>query len=91
MENLELILKFLYFGEVEICQNNLESFLEIANELKIAGLTRNESATQHKYEDGKSESNNQQFEDFALNTEEPINSEFWKPAVGRTDENSCDQ
>ena len=91
MEDLDLILKFLYFGEVEICQKNLENFLEIANELKIEGLTRNESVAEHEYEDGKSESNNKKIEDFALNTEEPINTEFWKPAVDRTDENSCDQ
>ena len=81
MEDLELILKFLYFGEVEICQKNLDDFLEIANELKIVGLTRNESAAQLKYEDGKSDSINQQFEDFPLHTEEPINNEFWKPKL----------
>ena len=33
------ILDFLYFGEASVCQENLDSFLTIAEELKLKGLT----------------------------------------------------
>ena len=39
-EELSSIVDFLYFGEVNIEQENLESFLAVAEDLKILGLTR---------------------------------------------------
>ena len=36
---LELILKFMYFGQVEVPQLDISNFLNIAAELKIRGLT----------------------------------------------------
>ena len=39
MEDITLLLKFIYTGEVVIEKGNVEHFLEAANELKIAGLT----------------------------------------------------
>ena len=33
------IIDFLYFGEANVCQENLDSFLLIAEELKLKGLT----------------------------------------------------
>ena len=40
MEDISLLLKFIYTGEVMLEKENLESFLETANELQIAGLTK---------------------------------------------------
>ena len=39
-QDLMTILDFLYFGEANVYQENLDSFLEIAEELKLKGLTR---------------------------------------------------
>ena len=39
LEELEPIVDFLYFGETNICQEDLDSFLRIAGELRIMGLT----------------------------------------------------
>ena len=38
-EDLRTIIDFLYFGEANIFQENLESFLAIAEDLKLTGLT----------------------------------------------------
>ena len=38
LEELEPIVDFLYFGETNICQEDLESFLRIAGDLQIMGL-----------------------------------------------------
>ena len=39
--DLNHILDFIYYGEVSISQENLNSFLSVAEELKIKGLTQN--------------------------------------------------
>ena len=56
--NLSLILDYIYQGEVQIYQENLDSFLEVAQKLKIEGLLTdgegtetNEDVKQEKYED----------------------------------------
>ena len=38
-EDLRTIIDFMYFGEANILQENLESFLAIAEDLKLTGLT----------------------------------------------------
>ena len=40
IEDISLLLKFVYTGEVTLEKENLESFLETANELQIAGLVK---------------------------------------------------
>ena len=40
-EDLHAVLDFLYYGEANISEGNLDSFLEIAKELKLKGLTGN--------------------------------------------------
>ena len=40
-ENLFAILDFLYFGEASVYQENLDSFLAIAEELQLKGLVGN--------------------------------------------------
>ena len=42
-KHFELILDFLYFGETKICQEDLDSFLAIAEEIQLTGLTRQTS------------------------------------------------
>ena len=41
--DLESLLNFMYFGEVSIAQDELNSFLGVAEELKVKGLTQNNS------------------------------------------------
>ena len=47
--DLVSIVDFLYFGEAKVMQENLESFLELAEELKLKGLTKGNE----NMEDGK--------------------------------------
>ena len=47
-EDLVAIVDFLYFGEAEIEQANLDDFLALAEELKISGLTTKGTATNAK-------------------------------------------
>ena len=42
-EDLEAIVDFLYYGEANIYQDNLDTFLIIAQELNLKGLDGNES------------------------------------------------
>ena len=46
MEDITLMLKFIYTGEVVIEKGNVEHFLGAANELKIAGLTKSNNSEQ---------------------------------------------
>jgi len=41
-EDLVAIVDFIYYGEANVKQENLDSFLAVAEELKLPGLTRNE-------------------------------------------------
>ena len=41
-KDVERILDFMYQGEVDVAQDNLARFLEIADELKISGLDSSE-------------------------------------------------
>merc|ERR1719278_537688 len=43
---LESVLDFVYHGEVNVAQNDLNSFLAVAEELQIKGLTQRESQTE---------------------------------------------
>ena len=42
-EDLVAIIDFLYYGEVNVHQDNLEAFLTLAEELRLKGLTQQES------------------------------------------------
>ena len=60
-QSLSLVLDYIYQGEVQIYQENLNSFLDIAQRLKIEGLQSNGesldggSSNQESYKDKKSE------------------------------------
>ena len=49
--NLNLILDYVYFGEVQLLQEQLDDFLLASSKLKISGLTGNEN--NEEYEDEK--------------------------------------
>ena len=95
MEDLQLILKFLYFGEVMVVQKNLEHFLECANELKIAGLTTNlgdsEGLEKEEKKTNQTIYNQEDHDGFSLNPEQPYKTELGETDVRRTDTNDCDQ
>merc|ERR1712183_581873 len=45
--DLQSVLNFMYHGEVSVAQEELNSFLAVAEDLKVKGLTQNQSETQH--------------------------------------------
>ena len=47
-EDLSAIVDFLYYGEAEIEQENLDAFLAVAEELKVSGLTTQGSPANEK-------------------------------------------
>ena len=49
-EDLIAIVDFLYYGEANVFQENLDSFLAIAEELKLKGLTGQQTAEQSEAE-----------------------------------------
>ena len=52
-DDLVSIVDFLYYGEVNVHQDNLEAFLTLAEELKLKGLTKEESKIERGGEDKK--------------------------------------
>merc|ERR1712142_1365011 len=40
-KDMEALLNFMYHGEVNVAQDGLNSFLQVAEDLKIKGLTQN--------------------------------------------------
>ena len=45
LSNLQSVLDFMYNGEVNVAKEELNSFLALAEELKVRGLTENQSST----------------------------------------------
>ena len=45
ISDLESLLDFMYYGEVNIAQDNLNSFLSVAEELQVKGLTQSSSSS----------------------------------------------
>ena len=46
--NLELILDYIYYGEVNLYQEQLDSFLESAQKLEIEGLINGNDSRKHR-------------------------------------------
>jgi len=46
--DLVSVLNFMYHGEVNVAQEELNSFLAVAEDLKVKGLTQNNSETKHQ-------------------------------------------
>jgi len=49
-EDLVAIVDFLYYGEANVYQENIDSFLAIAEELNLKGLTRNSDNSENEQE-----------------------------------------
>ena len=49
-EDLSAIIDFLYFGEVEVFQENLNAFFALADELELKGLMEETEAMEEKYQ-----------------------------------------
>ena len=47
-EDLLAIIDFIYFGEAKVLQKNLESFLSLADDLRLKGLAENDKEKNHK-------------------------------------------
>merc|ERR1712129_8551 len=91
-KDLQAAVKFLYFGEAEIAQDDLQTFLATAKELKIEGLMDNESKnsirdhaseTYHinyetKYESNHSVVDIDKFDNYqvTLTSSEPFENDF---------------
>ena len=48
-EDLVAMVDFLYFGEANVNQENLDSFLALAEEMRLKGLTRSAESSDRKY------------------------------------------
>ena len=46
--DLQSVLNFMYNGEVNVAQEELNSFLAVAEELKVKGLTQNQAGGEEK-------------------------------------------
>ena len=45
--DLQAVLNFMYHGEVNVAQEELNSFLSVAEDLRVKGLTQNKPETKH--------------------------------------------
>ena len=68
-KDLQSILDFMYYGSTEIFQENLETFLSIAEEIKLKGLTRNDE--QNKIPEAKVKTKSEENSPPTLFTQEP--------------------
>ena len=50
--DLQSVLNFMYQGEVSVAQEDLNSFLAVAEDLRVKGLTQNQSENQQSIEKG---------------------------------------
>ena len=51
--DLQAVLDFMYHGEVNVAQEELNSFLAVAEELQVKGLTQNSPENESPQESGK--------------------------------------
>jgi hypothetical protein len=49
--DLQAVLNFMYFGEVSVAQDSLNSFLAVAEELRVKGLTQNSGSANGRKSD----------------------------------------
>jgi len=69
---IQNILQYLYTGQIEIAPSDVEPFLKVANELKICGLSKEESATTPDYNLDLTLMQNQANNHDAPKTEPPV-------------------
>jgi len=69
--NLQFIMDYIYQGQVEIHQEHLDNFLEVAQKLKIAGLNSTDNNTEHTEErDSKMRTNKSHVKEIPFKQEE---------------------
>jgi len=95
--DLESVLSFMYHGEVSVAQEQLNSFLSVAEELQVKGLTQNRTENQSRENNIKQQTSlaNKQSRQHPHNEENPkrINKvpntpvpAAYKPNLGEDDE-----
>ena len=62
-EDLVAMVDFLYFGEANVFQENLDSFLELAEELKLKGLTGTGNSGKHEEQTIETHPKHDQYQD----------------------------
>ena len=55
--DLQAVINFMYHGEVKVSQEELNSFLSVAEDLRVKGLTQNNSSAESRNSDSVSSSN----------------------------------
>ena len=70
-DDLSAVIDFLYFGEANILQKNLEPFLDIARDLKVKGLQRDEKVTEKQKETQQEKKEKEKEEEKATNLANP--------------------
>jgi len=78
--DLQSVLNFMYHGEVNVAQEELNSFLAVAEDLKVKGLTQNQSAATQKSRN----ENNSTAKPHAASKLNPKASEWEAPPQKRT-------
>ena len=72
---MQAVLNFMYHGEVNVAQEALNSFLSVADDLQVKGLTQNkssESSTQHQQPEKASINHQKQLQQQSSNSEHLI-------------------
>ena len=77
--DLQSVLNFMYHGEVNVAQEELNSFLAVAEELRVKGLTQNQSGNQNP----KKESLPQNTSPIIKPTIRPPDREYLPPPIKR--------
>ena len=94
--DLAAVIDFLYCGEANILQENLESFLAIAGDLKVKGLQRDgkETAKLKEIQQGKKETEKQKEKEtttkLAKPKAKPPSKKKEKQVYNSTQENKCE-
>eukprot|EP00092_Neocalanus_flemingeri_P031552 GFUD01034263.1.p1 GENE.GFUD01034263.1~~GFUD01034263.1.p1 ORF type:complete len:333 (+),score=58.08 GFUD01034263.1:57-1055(+) len=71
--DLQSVLNFMYHGEVSVAQEELNSFLAVAEDLKVKGLTQTQPGTQTRKQENPS-SRSKEREPMPQKLKRPINS-----------------
>jgi len=80
--DLKCLLDFMYHGDVKIAQEDLNSFLAIAEELQIKGLTNKSSENKENREEGEVTKKKAICSETSDNDEPPMKKEKWDGNTG---------
>jgi len=74
--DLQSVLNFMYHGEVNVAQEELNSFLSVAEDLRVKGLTQNQSEGQSRKGTGNASTTNRMAPDVKPSTPSAANRSF---------------